>query len=182
MEKLEAYLPVCGIYMITCIPNNREYIGCSKNIVNRLNMHAKNLLKNKHSNKGLQEDFNKYGAVAFKVELLQACTIDERLGLENILITKYYADGHDLYNQIIPKHELNVKQILGQLMGEWSSRDRKRKIGQLLAKKVGRANPFTTGYLDNIITGRQECSPDGEMHKALEIINEELISTILDQL
>lgn len=48
-----------GVYKITCLVNNKVYIGSSINLYSRLNSHKSKLNKNK-GNINLQKDFNKY--------------------------------------------------------------------------------------------------------------------------
>lgn len=61
----------CGIYMIAC--NQHSYIGSSINIYYRLKRHISDLLKNKHSNKYMQNAFNKYGKDSFKFKVIKEC-------------------------------------------------------------------------------------------------------------
>lgn len=51
-----------GIYMIYCLPNNKAYIGHSKNISSRWGKHKWDLKNQNHINGHLQNCFNKYGA------------------------------------------------------------------------------------------------------------------------
>ena len=60
-----------GLYQITCLKNNKVYIGQSTNVLNRLGRHCENLEMNRHNCKELQKDFNKYGKTAFKFESLE---------------------------------------------------------------------------------------------------------------
>ncbi len=49
-----------GIYSITNKVTGYRYIGSSRDIVDRMNVHLKSLRKNKHGNTHLQNAFNKY--------------------------------------------------------------------------------------------------------------------------
>ena len=71
--------------------------------------------------------------------------------------------------------------VLTLLLGNKPSIERKRKIARLLGEKVNRP-PFTTGYLDNLVVGRQECSPDGDMHQALTLVMEEVVTALLEKI
>jgi len=55
------------IYAIQCVDNKKIYIGATiQNLKSRLQTHLSLLRHKKHSNKLLQEDFNKYGESQFK--------------------------------------------------------------------------------------------------------------------
>lgn len=54
-----------GIYQIRCIEENKCYIGSSKDCQERVQKHFSELRLNKHTNKRLQEAFNKYGIDKF---------------------------------------------------------------------------------------------------------------------
>ena len=64
-------LIAAGLYMITCIVNNKIYIGQSENILLRLGRHADLLVKNRHTEcPEMQNDFNQFGLNAFRFESL----------------------------------------------------------------------------------------------------------------
>jgi group I intron endonuclease len=69
--------PKSGIYTITCLVNNKVYVGQSINIKQRLTKHKQKLLTNKHPNIYLQSSVNKYGIDKFSFEELILC--DESL-------------------------------------------------------------------------------------------------------
>lgn len=62
-----------GIYKITCITNNKVYIGQSTNIQERIKDHKRRLKNNKHDNSYLQNSWNKHGKENFKFEILEIC-------------------------------------------------------------------------------------------------------------
>lgn len=74
-----------GIYKISY--DKYVYIGSSKNLYSRLYEHKNNLLKNKHSNNFLQNISNKYGIQNLKIEILEFCSLENR-----IIREKYYID------------------------------------------------------------------------------------------
>lgn len=59
------------IYGIRSNENGRIYIGQTKDINKRMTRHRSRLRKNKHFNKPLQEDFNKYGYDNFTLENIE---------------------------------------------------------------------------------------------------------------
>ena len=54
-----------GVYQIRCIEENKCYIGSSKDCQERVQKHFSELRFNRHTNKRLQEAFNKYGIERF---------------------------------------------------------------------------------------------------------------------
>jgi hypothetical protein len=62
-----------GIYKITCLANNKCYIGQSVAIKRRWNDHQKALARGTHYNSYLQNAYNKYGKDNFIYEILESC-------------------------------------------------------------------------------------------------------------
>lgn len=56
-----------GVYMIENLTNKKVYIGSSTNIEHRLQVHRRALKKGTHSNKALQEDFNRHHLLRVRV-------------------------------------------------------------------------------------------------------------------
>jgi group I intron endonuclease len=54
-----------GLYVITCIPLQKHYLGQSSYITRRLNAHKSALNRGIHENAEMQKDYNKYGENAF---------------------------------------------------------------------------------------------------------------------
>lgn len=78
-----------GVYKITCLANNRVYIGSSNNIHRRIIEHKSDLKLNKHHNRFLQKDYNKYGLSAFQFDVVCYCDVDKLLLKEQQIIDKY---------------------------------------------------------------------------------------------
>lgn len=92
------YLFNPGLYTITCLKNNKIYIGQSSNVLSRLGRHADNLENNRHDCLELQKDFNKFGKIFFKFESLE---IDEKYVNENLRKKKeqeYIKGNENIYN------------------------------------------------------------------------------------
>jgi group I intron endonuclease len=53
-----------------------SYVGSGKSIYKRIAHHFSTLRSNRHSNKHLQNSFNKYGEDAFEVMILEVCTLN----------------------------------------------------------------------------------------------------------
>lgn len=88
-----------GIYKITCLSNNKVYIGSAcgrsstpskKGFIRRWTEHSRKLKEGIHKNKYLQHAYNKYGEDMFIFEILEFCTIEE-----SDIKEKYYIDFYD---------------------------------------------------------------------------------------
>lgn len=82
-------MKLIGIYKIVNIINNKFYIGSSNNILKRFSTHKNFLRKKKHHSPYLQRAWNKYGEKNFTFEVIEYCTIDEKLKLEQHYINKF---------------------------------------------------------------------------------------------
>lgn len=87
----------CSIYTIKCIPNNKVYVGSSKNIKSRLTKHKRELEYNCHYCKQMQSDFNYYGESCFEFKIIQECEINDRRIYEMNAINKLKM-SHEIYN------------------------------------------------------------------------------------
>lgn len=65
-----------GIYKITCVANNKVYIGQSIDIETRIIDHTRRLKTNKHKNIYLQNAWNKYSEADFKFDIAEVCVAD----------------------------------------------------------------------------------------------------------
>lgn len=106
-------IKLVGIYCITCISNNKKYVGSSIDMTIRWNSHITSLMFNKHSNKGLQGDFNKFGLVNFTFNILvianKNITKEQLLVLEQLEID--CVPRNNTYNtkRAIAKKGVNLK-------------------------------------------------------------------------
>ena len=66
-----------GIYKITCLANNKSYIGQSVSIKRRWATHKRELAAGTHYNEYLQRAYNKYGKDNFTYEILELCSKDK---------------------------------------------------------------------------------------------------------
>jgi len=105
--KLSEMMPMCGIYKITNSDTGRVYVGQSKDIIGRWKEHLGDLVKGKHCNKKLLEDFQKTGLESFVAEVICLCSQEELLVLESKYIHEYEQLG-GVYNN---------SQISGERMG-----------------------------------------------------------------
>ena len=72
-----------GIYLIVNKRNCKFYIGSSLSIIKRWNSHVRNLCKNKHANKHLQNAWNKYGSNNFCFCMLKH--FDNKISSETLI-------------------------------------------------------------------------------------------------
>lgn len=79
-----------GIYKITCLLNDHFYIGQTQNFKERKKDHFKDLRKGNHSNRRLQNCFNKYGAESFEFSVLKECPIEWLERYENLYLDQYF--------------------------------------------------------------------------------------------
>lgn len=110
----------CGIYAIVCTKTWRSYVGQSVGIHKRTLSHLSELRRNNHTNKELQEDFNKFGEQYFFVETLESVE-DKSLLIER---EKYWQSfGYNLYNG--PQTHLSIPNLTSkQIEYFWSFVDK----------------------------------------------------------
>lgn len=97
---------VSGIYTITNKVTGNLYIGESLDIYRRWHdEHIPQLRKNRHYNKELQNDFNKYGEENFSFEILERYSGNDPIStkaklliLESYFITQFEKAGISIYN------------------------------------------------------------------------------------
>ena len=85
------------IYCIRNKINNKKYIGqtaLKRGYKYRWYVHKEQLINNKHYNKNLQEDFNKYGMDNFEFIILDEFTFTNKELLKKVLLDmeKFYID------------------------------------------------------------------------------------------
>lgn len=90
-----------GIYTITCIPNNKMYVGYASDLERRKIDHYAVLRNNKHCNTYLQNAYNKYGGDNIIFEELVECP-------EHLLVSEehYWATILKTHNK---KYGFNIK-------------------------------------------------------------------------
>lgn len=75
-----------GIYVIIHRESGRQYVGSTKNILQRWRGHAGDLNANKHHSSYLQNCWNKYGADAFQFDVLVRCDLPDLLLWEQLCL------------------------------------------------------------------------------------------------
>lgn len=123
---------ISGIYEIVNIINNKSYIDSSVDLDKRYYEHFNALRRDKHTNKKLQNSFNKYGEEKFLFEILLECDNDDLLSYEDYFIRAF-------------KPELNLQMGARRREGDWKpsletrlkmSESRKKNSGPNKGKKL----------------------------------------------
>jgi len=91
-------------YSITNTINGKIYIGQSTQYPRRWRNHKRNLRKNTHVNRSLQQDYNEYGKDAFVFEVIEEYPPDTSSELllerERETIMRLIRDDKELYNTL----------------------------------------------------------------------------------
>lgn len=114
------YKKISGIYRITCLSNGKHYIGSAQSIKARWASHKNNLKHNKHSNRHLQNAYNKFGAENFEFEVIELCNNDNLIEREQYWIDCIDASNPDVGMNNSPtatttkgfRHSVNTINIL----------------------------------------------------------------------
>ena len=114
------YKPICGIYKITNVINNKYYIGSAISIRSRLNTHKRLLRDNKHFNNHLQASYNKHGLSNFVFKQLEVTTKETMIERE-----QYWIDQLDATN---PKKGYNKRILASSNLGIKLSEETKKKL------------------------------------------------------
>lgn len=103
MENLKLKMGV-GIYLITCKPTGKVYVGQSKNIKVRKSQHLSKLIAGQHYNSYFQNAFNKYGRDNFSFRVLENCK-DE-------ILTEREEFWINFYNSNKAEYGFNLKGVM----------------------------------------------------------------------
>ena len=141
MLPLFNYIP--GIYMIKNLVNGKCYIGSTNNLYRRYHQHKSRLMSNNHSNRHLQNAWNKYGGDSLGFTILTDCELEDVRLFEQIYI-----------NQLKPEYNISPSAI--GTFGISFSQEHKEKLSR--AKK-GKPSYQTKKYLGMVVL-----SPNGERH------------------
>lgn len=81
-----------GVYRITCKSNSHYYFGSSIKIESRFKNHILKLKTQNHRNHRLQRIYNKYGIDSLIFEVVEYCSPEETLIVEQKFLDKYAHD------------------------------------------------------------------------------------------
>jgi len=135
-------LQLCGVYTIANLITNKIYVGStSVSFYERWRAHLKDLKRNKHHSKKLQNSVNKYGLINFKFEILEITNPEFSSSTE-----KYW---FDLLNPI--KFGYNVSySTTGGCLGY-----KLKKEHKLILSKINKGNKRRKGVLHSDETKKQ---------------------------
>lgn len=115
-----------GIYQIKNTKSDTVYIGSSNNIEHRLKVHKRNLIRNKHINRHLQNAWNKYGAATFIFE-----------SIEEVMDTAGLLGRESYYINKTIKNQYNFSTCpTAPMLGKHLTREQRNKIGNAHRGKV----------------------------------------------
>lgn len=130
-----------GIYIITCVPNKRIYIGSSVNMRGRYASHKSRLAIGTHSNRHLQNAWNKYGEDAFVFEVLELVMPWSLTDRE-----QYWLDTLRPFG----KQGFNISPVAGNCLGVKHTAETRAKISKA---RTGKKLTFTDEHCSNISAG-----------------------------
>lgn len=119
-------MKLSGIYRINNSANGKFYVGSAVNISNRWCVHKHQLVRGSHHSKKLQRAWDKYGAEAFDIEILEVVAdVNQLIASEQRWIDELGAASVGY----------NVLAVAGSSLGFKYSQESKEKMA---AKKRGR--------------------------------------------
>ena len=125
-----------GLYVIRNLLNGWVYLGSTVKFKGRFLGHQRSLKRGTHRNKGLQADFNRYGAGAFSCEVVAVMAEEgERIRLEEKSIEGLF--GSDCYNATV----VCPPSTLGRKLPPFSEEHRLKLRLAHLGKKRGKRPP-----------------------------------------
>lgn len=115
----------CGIYMITCVPTGKRYVGSSIRIPERWSQHKTDLRGGRHINFHMQRAWGKHGESAFTFAILEECAEADLIERE-----QHYIDTL--------RPEFNgTAAAEAPMRGRKMSAEHKAKISRALKGRVG---------------------------------------------
>lgn len=127
-----------GLYLITCIPAEKHYVGESEYVTRLLNAHKSALRRGIHENKNMQKDFDQYGIEKFLFQKLlfgKCLPKDERAKCETIILSTLSKQNR--YNVFIDWHKRGLK--INPFYGKQYTPEARAALS---AAKKGRPSPF----------------------------------------
>lgn len=137
------------IYSLECIVTNKIYIGQTQDFNRRKREHLSKLNRNIHSNKNLQDDWNKYSPEKFKWSILEEIEDDEvRLFKETYYMNLYGGiNSSSIYNELDINHlSILTKQKIktnNAMTGNHHTQETKKKLSEShKGKNSNKNNPM----------------------------------------
>lgn len=118
-----------GIYCIRNVVNNKVYIGSSKNIRKRIQLHLQTLQKGTHHSYLLQRSWDKHGSDNFTVEvILTVLDITKMIEHEQYFL--------DLFQSYVSKNGYNLEIVANSSIGIKRSQEFREKISLSNKRRV----------------------------------------------
>lgn len=134
-----------GIYIIKNTVTNKVYIGQSKNITHRFNIHKRRLQNNSHENIYLQRAWNKYGENSFTFSILEKCKQSKLTERE-----QYWIDYYGGLNCSV-NYNLRDAGSIGRMSEDAIEKMRAAKIGtkrpDWVKQKLSESRKGHIGYM-----------------------------------
>lgn len=93
----------CGVYLCKNLVNDKVYVGSAANVLSRWVGHEYALRRGDHSNRHLQNAWNKYGEDKFNWSVLERCSKEDQYTVELKWIEHYNSVDPNLgYNKSYP--------------------------------------------------------------------------------
>lgn len=123
-----------GIYEIVNKVNKKCYIGKSRNINNRFNVHLSTLRGNCNSNKALQSDYSKYGEENFEFNCVLECD-EDLLSYYELKTIKEKSKLTELYNEN-NINECTMYELLNKLEEERKINKESQKSSDIMENMI----------------------------------------------
>jgi group I intron endonuclease len=160
-----------GIYKIVNKVNGKYYVGSSTNIKIRWKNHIKELNKNRHKNPHLQSAWNKYGMDNFEFNIVELCSLEDLINIEQKYLNIAHQNKETNYNIGIfaensfrgRKHTNETKEIIGlksknRNVGRIVSIEERVKLRQIKLKEYSDPNnrKKMSDVIKKVITRKKE--------------------------
>lgn len=171
-----------GVYIITCIPENKHYIGKSVDVFGRLAEHKSLLLNGRHKNVHLTESFNKYGFDSFSFDVLEYCDRIYIASFENwwcnMLNTHNREYGYNIqptnpYSEMLSQSPETKKRISDAGIGRVFSQERNDKISKKL-----RGREFSQEWRENISASKKNIKVSDSTRNKLSLAHKGKVVSI----
>jgi len=159
-----------GIYKITCLGNNKVYIGSAVWIKKRWSSHRTHLRQNIHHNPHLQNAFNLYGEKSFVYEVIEKCKKEKLIDREQYWIDKYNAFDKNTGFNVIPKADRSVMSEETKRKISLANKGRKKSAETRARMKAAQQNR-SKEWCKNIGEGKLGHSLSEAHKKAISIAN-----------
>lgn len=158
-----------GLYMISCLPLSKHYIGQSDNVQRRIYAHRRALRNSLHENQDLQTDFNKYGEKNFLFQkMLFGAGLDktarEKLETE-ILLTLPVENRYNKYTNWLKKGS-QTNPFYGKRHSE-EAREQLKQAGK--TRTSGFLSQKQTNEVKKLISQQNQGMNQTERRKAVYI-------------